>query len=298
MRAAAFVAALAVLVPLVSCDATTPDQGRDAKLQVTGGQFFREALPSAENGPAVRSVTVSPVVRAGANDRSCSGTVDPSATSVALSLIGDPGYWIVQAGVPDVAAPEFPTFAARVGFASSLGGGPQTLVTRAVDGAGNFGPALTRSIDVASQGLPSGILVVNLRWSNEADLDLHVVDPNGVEIDKHNINSYEPPPPGSPPEAPGTEHVGGVLDFDSNADCVQDGLRAENVVWAAPPPKGHYVVRVDTSSLCSAVTSSWRVEAFLEGRSLGAAEGLATANDTRFSLDRGAGVLALEFDVP
>lgn len=296
MRAA--VIALASFGVLASCDATTSDQGRDAKLQVTGGQFFRDALPTAEAGPAVRAVAISPILRAGANDRTCSGTVDPLATSVALTLIGDTGYWIVPTGVPDVAAPEFPTFAARVGFASSLGAGPQTLVTRAVDGAGNFGPALTRTIDVAPQGLPSGVLVVNLRWSNEADLDLHVVDPNGVEIDKHNINSYEPPPPGSPPEAPGTEHVGGVLDFDSNADCVQDGLRAENVVWASAPPHGHYVVRVDTSSLCSVVTSSWRVEAFLEGRSLGAAEGLATANDTRFSLDRGAGVLALEFDVP
>ncbi|AKV01574.1 hypothetical protein AKJ09_08237 [Labilithrix luteola] len=296
MRTAAlFVASFAALA---SCDATNPDQGRDAKLQVTGGQFFREALPSAETGPAVRSVTVSPIVRAGANDRTCSGTVDASSTSVALSLIGDPGYWIVPTGVPDVAAPDFPTFAVRVGFASSLPAGRQTLVTRAVDGAGNFGPAFTRTIDVAPQGLPAGVLVVNLRWQNEADLDLHVVDPNGVEIDKHNVNSYEPPPPGSPPEPPGTEHVGGVLDFDSNAQCVQDGLRAENVVWAEAPPRGHYVVRVDTSSLCGAVTSSWRVEAFLEGRSLGAIQGLATDADTRFSHDRGAGVLALEFDVP
>jgi hypothetical protein len=145
---------------------------------------------------------------------------------------------------------------------------------------------------------PAGRLVISLSWDTHADLDLHVVDPTGVEIWKRNINSFESPPPGAPPEAPGTPHPGGILDFDSNAACVPDGRYAENVVYADKPPSGHYVIRVDTYSLCDAPGAHWRVEGFLDGVSIGAAQGASTEYDTRFSHDRGAGVLALELDVP
>jgi hypothetical protein len=176
--------------------------------------------------------------------------------------------------------------------------GPHTFVTRAVDENGNFGPAFSRTVNVAAVSRPTGRLVVSLNWTNTADLDLHVVDPNGVEIWKRNINSYEPPAPGSAPEPPGTVHVGGILDIDSNAGCTADGRHAENVVWSDAPPSGRYLVRVDTASLCSEIDARWRVEATLDGTSVGAAEGLSTDNDTRFSHDRGAGLLALTFDVP
>ena len=107
-----------------------------------------------------------------------------------------------------------------------------------------------------------------------------------------------PPPPGSPRVAPGTVRDGGVLSADANADCRLDGLGAENVVWTSAPPQGRYLVRVDTFSLCGEPASAWRVEAFLRGARVGAAEGISTDQDTRFGHDRGAGVLALEVLVP
>jgi uncharacterized protein YfaP (DUF2135 family) len=146
--------------------------------------------------------------------------------------------------------------------------------------------------------VPQGALVVSLSWDDGADLDLHVVDPNGVEIDKRNINSYQPPPPGAPPEPPGTTHDGGVLDLDSNAQCVADGVRAEHVVWTDAPPRGHYVVRVDTASMCGEAAARWRVEVLLGGAQVAAAQGTSTDADTRFAHELGAGVLAVEFDVP
>ena len=51
-----------IVLALLSCDATEPDEGRDASLQVTGAQFFRRAMPADAAGPAVRSVSVSPLV--------------------------------------------------------------------------------------------------------------------------------------------------------------------------------------------------------------------------------------------
>jgi hypothetical protein len=288
------------LLALASCDdsSTTPDQALDANLSVEGAQFYRGDMPREESGPPVKSVTLSPIVHPGSAGRSCSGVLDPSATAIALALDGDRGYWILPAGLPDVTARAFPTFLAQVGFSSRLPAGQRTFIARAVDAEGRFGVAFTRVLDVTATARPAGRLVIALSWNNQADLDLHVVDPTGVEIWKRNINSYEPPPPGAPPEAPGTPHPGGLLDFDSNAQCVPDGRQAENVVYTDKPPSGHYVARVDTFSLCKEVSAHWRVEGFLDGVSLGAAEGSSSTNDTTFSHDRGAGVLALELDVP
>jgi len=291
-------AALAVVVALLgSCARRAADEGRDAQLQVAGAQFVREPLPPDGPGPGVRNVSISPIVRPGATGRRCAGEVEPAATGVALSLAGDVGYWVLPAGLPDVAAPGFPTFAAEVGFARTLAEGERTLLVRAVDGDGRFGATLARALTVAADR-PQGKLVVSLAWGNAADLDLHVVDPAGVEIFHRDIHSHVPPPPGSPPEPPGASHDGGILDFDSNAQCVLDGQRAENVVWADDPPRGRYLVRVGTSSLCGEVNARWRVTVALDGQVVAGAEGVSTDADLRFPAKRGGGVLAVEFDVP
>jgi hypothetical protein len=289
--------ALAALAAVASCDGVTADAGRDALLQVSGAQFFREAAPGAVDGPAVRTVAVSPRVTPGTADRRCAGELEPSATAVALSLSGDRGYWVLPSRVPDVSAPGFPTFSATLGFSTRLPPGPRDLVVRGVDASGRFGPPLARMLDVGS-GAPSGRLVIALSWSDRADLDLHVVDPSGVEISKRNPSSDEPPPPGAAPEPPGTTRGGGVLDRDANAACVEDGARAEHVVWSVEPPRGRYVVRVGTASMCGAPVAYWRVEALRDGVRIGAAQGASTDADTRFADERGAGLLALELDLP
>lgn len=282
---------------VISCDRTRADDGLDASLHVEGAQFFREPMPDGA-GPHVRTLTVGTAFVAGSVGKSCTGELDPEATAVAIGLTGDLGYWIARADIPSASAPDSPTFSASLSFARTMKPGPRELVVRAIDTAHRFGPPLTRTIEIRDRVVPDGQLVVSLTWDNGADLDLHVVDPQGVEIFKRNPNSYEPPPPGAPKEAPGTPHDGGVLDFDSNASCVEDGRRAENVVWADAPPVGRYLVRVDTMSLCGEPVARWRVQAILRGSVLASVEGIATDADTRYAHNRGAGVLALQFDVP
>lgn len=282
---------------LASCDRTKSDQGLYAALRVTDAQFFREAMPADASGPRVRSVTVGARFSAGVTRRSCIGETEHGATAVAIGFAGDVGYWVLPAGVPSASALDAPTFTAELAVSSTIHPGLHDLVVRAVDAQSHFGPALVKSIMVSERGVAEGQLVISLSWDNDANLDLHVVDPNGVEIFKRNINSYEPGPPGTR-EPPGTVHDGGVLDFDSHADCVPDGLSAENVVWRDAPPKGHYLVRVDTFSLCGEPVARWRVQAFLHGVRIGTAEGVGTEVDTHYEHNRGAGVLALEIDVP
>jgi hypothetical protein len=289
--------ALTVLA-MFGCEQTRTDEGRDALLQVEGAQFFREAMPSTEAGPKVVSTTLSSRARAGVVQQACAGELESAATAIAIALDGDVGYWVLPAKIPLSSAPTLPTFEAVFGLAPRLSPGPHQVIFRAVDGVGRFGPKAVRPLEIANAARPTGRLVISLSWNNQADLDLHVVLPNGVEIFKRNRTEYERPPPSAGPVPPNAPTDGGVLDRDSNAMCVQDGQRSENVVWTEAPPKGHYVVRVDTFSLCGAERAQWRVEALLDGNRIGAAQGTSTEIDTRFEHNRGGGVLALELDIP
>lgn len=284
--------ALAALV--VACGDVRADEGFDAELHVEGAEFRRESIPAATGGPAVRTVTVNTVVSAGATGISLTGELDREATAVAIALAGDAGYWILRAEPPTAAAPDAPTFTAALSFGANMRPGPRELVVSAASAEGAFGPPSTRVVEVRERALPEGELVVSLAWDNGADLDLHVVLPNGVELFKRNRTSFEPVPGNPQPPPPDA----GYLDFDSNADCVRDGRRAENVVFPSNAPKGRYLVRVDTFSLCGEPAARWRVQALLRGARIAEARGVATEIETRYPHDRGDGVLALEIDVP
>lgn len=293
---------VAALALASGCGGTAPDAGLRGDLRVVGGVYFPgelEAVPAnaLNPGPAVISVFNSlTTVTPGERDKPVTGTVDPNATAVALGLRGDGGYFVILCAPPALDAPDQPTFAASLSFSAALLPGPQTLVVRAADARGVLGaPAFVSLTSVLAA--PTGALVVTLRWDTESDLDLHVVVPGGVEVWAHNINSYQAPPPGTPVD-PLAWQLGGILDFDSNAGCVIDGRRQEDVVWQAPPPAGTYVVRVDTASLCGASAARWTVDAILNGVSLGGAQGEALPSDVRFSKGAGSGLQALVFDVP
>ena len=136
-------------------------------------------------------------------------------------------------------------------------------------------------------------LVVTLTWDTESNLDLSVVDPTGAEIYWNNQSSQ---PPFSFDQVDGGSY--GTIDYDSNADCVIDGLRREDVIWTGPPPRGTYSVRVDAPSLCGQPIANWTVHVVLRGRTIALASGVALNADTMGAHGAGAGVLALQFAVP
>jgi hypothetical protein len=275
-------AGVAVVVAVVagcSASAVSPDPGLSADLQVEGARFSSGVPPAGGDGPAVRGLQLADAhIAAGAHDRPLLGQLDPGATAVTLRLDGDRGYWIVPAGVPATEAPTLPTFDVRLAFARTLPTGARTLIAQAVDADGHVGPPSTLALDIAGAALPSGAMVVHLEWRGTADLDLHLVDPSGVET--------------------WARHPNGLLDVDSNAECVFDGRDQENIVFTAPPPPGHYIVRVDAFSLCGAALADWRVDVVRDGAVVATASGEAGDADTREAHDKGAGRTALELDVP
>jgi hypothetical protein len=289
----------ASLIASAACNpSVAADQGADAYMRVPGGQFFRGPMPSGSSaGPAVAALRlVDNDIWAGLSDDPIAGALAPSATAAAIGLQGDVGYWIVPAGVPDIATPDEPSFSAAATFSQGIILGSYTLVVRAVDDAGRFGPPSTQVLvaETSPTNPPaSGALVVTLTWDTESNLSLHVVDPAGAEI-YWGDQSSRPPPPFSP--ADGGSY--GTIDYDSNANCIIDGLRREDVVWPGSPPSGKYTVRVDAPSLCGQPIANWSVRAVLDGATIGQASGVALDADTWGSHGSGAGVLALELTVP
>jgi hypothetical protein len=265
-------------------------------MRLDNAQFVAGPTPAEQDGPEVAAINLpTTTIWPSLPNKLISGALGAGATAAAIALSTDDGYWIVRAGVPDISAPTLPTFQTLAAFAASLPAGTYTLEVRAVDADDRFGPpgrqTLTALAEPPSRSV-TGALVVSLTWDTESDLDLHVVDPLGNEIYHGATSSVDAFLAGS------SDASNGQLDEDSNADCNIDGLRQEDVTWAAAPPSGHYLVRVDTASLCGQANAHWTVRVLLDGMSVGAASGVALDSDTRGAHDRGAGILALGFDVP
>lgn len=285
-----------VLIPVACSDGASNDPALGSSMRIVDAQFVSGAAPSDQSGPAVAAIELlTTTIWPGIANKPLRGTLGSVATGAALALSGDAGYWLIPAGAPDVSAPTLPTFRCTASFSRSLPDAAYTLEVRAVDAQGRFGPPLRQTLTVLSTS-PSedvaGELVVRLTWDNEADLDLHVQDPLGTEVYHGAPSSLDAFAAG------GANDSAGILDFDSNANCEDDQLRRENVVWQRVPPSGPYRVRVDSVSLCGRSVTHWNVQATLRGLPLAAAQGTSLETDTWSAHDRGAGVLALEFEVP
>jgi hypothetical protein len=290
-------ALLLVAGALSSCsDGVHADTGADAYMRIAGAQFVRGPMPDGSSaGPGVAQVSlVNNNIWAGFADDPIGGALDPTATSAAIGLRGDVGYWVVPAGVPNVATPSDPSFAATAAFSEGIVLGSYTLVVRAVDQNGTFGLPSTQILVAEASPTnppPTGQLVVTLTWDTESNLDLHVVDPGGAEI-------YWAQQSSMPPFGAVDGGSYGYVDYDSNANCVIDGLRREDAIWPNPPPPGTYTVRVDAASLCGQPNAHWTVRVVLQGRPIAQASGIALDPDTWGNHGLGAGVLALQFAVP
>lgn len=296
MRSLAAIAFASVLAAsgVASCNSgVQADTGTDAYMQVAGAQFVRGPMPSGSaSGPAVEQITsLNENIWPGLTDFGVGGAIAPAGTSAAVGLQGDKGYWIVLAAAPNVAAPNYPTFGATAEFSNGIVPGKYTLVVRAVDVNGNFGPPKTQLL--VAEPSPTnpplvGDLVVTLTWDNDANLDLHVVQPDGFEVYWDDQSSESAMDGGSY----------GYVDYDSNANCVIDGLDREDAIWPQEPPPGRYTVRVDAASLCGEPVANWNVQAIYRGKQVAHASGVATDASTRGSHGVGSGVLAVQFTVP
>ncbi len=251
--------------------------GLEGSLSAVPGQWLPGGPTVNSTGPSVLTLnTVNNMVYPGERNKAVSGTLGPGAVAVGFRLAGDPGYWVLPAGPPDFQAPADMTFEGKLSLSALTPPGARDLELWAIDASGVAGPVRAQTF-LVSELVPQGALVVSLTWDTLADLDLRVVQPGGNEIGSKTAS---------------------LLDFDSNAGCSIDGRDMENAVWAAAPSSGTHTVRVDTFSLCGEAAARWQVRVLRDGVEIGRAQGQSLPTDTAFSHGPGAGVLALQFQIP
>jgi hypothetical protein len=293
------------IIVAASCGGASPESGIEAALRLSGPgvQYVPGTLldDPAAVGPAVHSISASGNVFPGAVGRSVSGSVEMGSSSVLVGLVGDLGHYIVPVTGMDIDNPPDLQFSAQAALARTAPAGSDAIRVRAVSVDGRVGPAAAQTLTVQATPV-TGTLVISLVWDTEADLDLHVVTPTAdgktAELWSGNRSTLRPRSPLEGGAYTDEElATAGVLDFDSNAQCVIDGLLNENAYWKVPPPAGHYIVRVDTFSMCGQGAAHWTLTVTDNGVPVGTYVGVSTESDTRFAHGAGAGLNVLEFDL-
>lgn len=265
-RAALFVAGagVAAIAALACEDGAIFTSGATEPIRVRNGQFIKGDLPHDSGGPKILTIdSQNNSVVPGATGKHLAGSVEGTATAFALRLAdAGNGFWTLPVGAADPQMPQVLTWDAFLDFARDIRPGEHDLQIVAVDADGHYGPINPLPLTFSSL-LPAGKALITLRWDSDVDLDLHVVAPSGKEIDpKHGSTSVDggvdpqnPPPPGV-----------GVIDRDSNAGCVIDSYRQEDVVFADAPAPGRYLLRVDMFSACGLPATNFVVEVWLDGK--------------------------------
>jgi hypothetical protein len=305
-RSLASLGALATMALLGGCDSASPKSGLDAWLR-TSGQYISGEIPTDDSttGPKVQlKATTRPFP--GATSRTISGLADLTAVAVLVGLQGDSAHWEIPLGPEDGEVVPHLTYSTSASYSPDAPLGPRKLEARAVAADGSLGPVQSLGLNFGLTPPPTGTLIIQLTWDTEADLDLHVriPDPNPMSKTGY-FDVWNRAPLALPPKASGGSYTSdeikaaGHLLFDSNAQCVIDGARHEEIVFPGAFPPGPYEVRVDTASLCGEPTARWHVAAFTNPNGsptlIQEAFGQSTERDTVAAHDAASGILALTF---
>jgi len=306
---ASFLASLVVATLTAGAcgDGASPASSLTASLRLTGTgvQYVPGPLvddPAAQ-GPAVHAISAVFHVTPGAVGRSVSGTAEEGTSAVLVGLDGDTGHYIVPITGLDLDNPPDLQFGAQASFSTQTPTGSAVLRARAVAPDGSVGPGATQGLSVDGP-VNTGRLVIVLTWDTEADLDLHVVTPSPAPdkapVELWSGNRTTLLPRSALEGGAYTEEelaTAGIFDFDSNSQCVIDGQLAETATWQSAPPPGHYIVKVDTFSMCGQAAARWTLTVTLDGAAIGTYRGVSTESDVRFAHKAGAGLNVLEFDL-
>jgi hypothetical protein len=280
--ALALVSALgAIVLAGGACDDGEPaNAALGEPILVHGAQFISGSLPGSpptdvgptplgDGGPdagvarfAPLTVTnvgfQSPLALPGAAGKSFSGraTSDTTAIGIALAGLGS-GYWVlpIQATDPDFPGQSDFTFSAD--FNVNDPPGRRQLLTVAIDGNGNAGTQDGPPMCIESR-IPDNLhecnklnkvprAVFTLQWDTNFDLDLHVIFPDGTDV-----NPKKPTP--TPVTSNPPPNTIPAIDRDSLRACVPDGLRQEDLVFQDAPQKGTYLLYADPFDACGQAT--------------------------------------------
>ena len=253
----------AATLGLSACgDSQAAPSGVTEPLRVANAQFIAGDFPTShDSGPVISQFSIpNSEFVAGTTGKVMKGLAGVGSQSVAFQLQGlGSGYWVLPVGSPDPTEQGALSWAATCDFSHDLKPGLQPLMIAASGPDGAFGPLSTETLNIKSL-VPAGHVVASLTWGSNADLDIHLLSPSGKELDPKHPNTKASDEDTGKPVA-----HSGLLDRDSMAACVPDGLRTENVVWADNPEVGTYAVRVDMFSACSQPAATFVFSLLVDG---------------------------------
>lgn len=299
---------IATLVLAACGDEVQVDNGLLANVRVANAQFEDRSFPVNTSIGADASVPVQPVqpvgdggvvgppnivtidsqnnsVKRGTINKSLRVVVDQGATTVAIGLAGDRGYWRVPVSIHSVEFAPSLELTATLEFDRSLMIGPARLWFAAADASGKYGAPKALDLVILDDA-PLAPMVVSLDWTQNVDLDLVVMRPDGSLLTNKATRSA-----GAGADAP-------KIDIDSNGNCVLDGHREENAIFTAVPV-GAYSVYVRLAASCGVPETGWRVRLLRDGQQITEVHGAAYAYETTLPNGgpSGPGRLALQFNI-
>jgi hypothetical protein len=191
----------------------------------------------------------------GASNKSFGGVVTSDAVAVGVRVADlGTGYWVVPVGVRDPQVPKGSDFNLSASFNFGDPPGHRNLRMVALGGDGNGGTQVDTQLCFASRIPDNGhacdptvavpAVVFTLRWDANFDVDLHVVAPDGTDVNPK-TNTLQFPVDAGPP-APRDPRI----DRDSLGHCVPDGLRQEDLVFPSYPAVGPYDIYADPFDAC------------------------------------------------
>ncbi len=196
--------------------------------------------PAGDAAGAALTYTGGGTVAQGSTTQGQLSAADPFDAMV-VSLEGIGGFYEIGLDTEQTSVDLFVSLAAEApgGMINAMFQGRRT-------GDTSFGEAVVVPLEVLEVG--NGELQVNLTWNTDADLDIHVFEPDGTEIFWNNTVSSS----------------GGQLDLDANVNC--GNVSVENIFWDQVPPVGTYTVAIENFQGCSQVDSDFIITVTVPGQ--------------------------------
>jgi hypothetical protein len=270
---------IGALLLAASCagEQASPNKGIAEPVRIESGQFVPGTLPgsaaqsSGDGGvdPQVTDISAADTdVEQGELGLSVSGHATPDAQAIGVRFTDlGTGYWVVGVGAPDPSDNGLLTWQLSADFGRNLPPGFHNLAFAAIapDGSSGTQNELALCIDtpvpdnlnICNPKRSPPAAVLSLSWDSSVNLNLIVQDPSGAVVGGKTGTSV---PPGSSSTANANN---GVIDRDSNANCVIDGIDREDLVWQNTPASGTYAVWVDLFSACGQPAVSFNVSLWL-----------------------------------
>jgi hypothetical protein len=198
------------------------------------------AAPQPSGGPSATVAGIAVMINGGSSQQTLNGGASFDRVIVSVSGLEDYFELTLPAGT---GSENLVLTANPDAYAGNL------TFNYAVASGVNLGPYATQSIRFIRVG--TGDVQISVAWDDSADVDLHVVDPNGEHIYFGHRDAVS----------------GGTLDLDANAACTKntftDGhppafVSNENVVWARGEGiPGTYTAYLHYWSACGLPQTNW-----------------------------------------